>query len=119
MKVLLDTCVWGGIRKALTIAGHDVVWTGEWASDPGDEEIRELANQQGRILVTLDKDFGELSIVHHKPHCGILRLVDFSAGDQAVVCLTVLERYGSELVKGAIVTAEPGRIRIRPAGSVD
>ena len=94
-----------------------MVWTGEWDSDPGDEEILELSNKQGRILVTLDKDFGELAIVHNRPHSGIIRLVDFSARDQAPVCLEVLERYGSELIKGALVTAEPGRIRIRPPES--
>jgi predicted nuclease of predicted toxin-antitoxin system len=114
MKILLDTCVWGGMRGILMEAGHDVAWTGEWESDPGDDEILKIANRQGRILVTLDKDFGELAIIRNKPHCGIIRLIDFSVRDQASVCLEVLRRYGSELLKGAIVTAQPGRIRIRP-----
>ena len=39
MKLLLDTCVWGGAKKTLISAGHDVVWTGDWSEDPGDEEI--------------------------------------------------------------------------------
>ncbi len=39
MKLLLDTCVWGGAIKTLEAAGHDVVWTGHWPEDPGDEEI--------------------------------------------------------------------------------
>ena len=39
MKVLLDTCVWGGVRQTLSDAGHDVVWTGDWDEDPGDDEI--------------------------------------------------------------------------------
>ncbi len=26
MKVLLDSCVWGGVRAALSEAGHDIVW---------------------------------------------------------------------------------------------
>ncbi len=33
MKVLLDTCVWGGVQQALSAAGHDVVWTGDWQQD--------------------------------------------------------------------------------------
>ena len=119
MKILLDTCVWGGVREALRARGHDVIWAGEWESDPGDEEILQHADAQGRILVTLDKDFGELAIVYHKPHCGIVRLVDFSARDQAAVCMQVLERYGKELLNGALVTAEPGRMRIRPAENPD
>jgi hypothetical protein len=35
MKVLLDTCVWGGALKHLEAAGLDVVWTGSWPEDTG------------------------------------------------------------------------------------
>lgn len=59
MKLLLDTCVWGPASQRLRSEGHDVVWAGEWPEDPGDEEILERAYIEGRILVTLDKDFGE------------------------------------------------------------
>ncbi len=114
MRLLLDTCVWSGGRKVLEEAGHDVVWAGEWPQDPGDEEILNIAEQEGRILVTLDKDFGELAIVRGMKHCGIVRLVNISATQQAVVCLRVLVLHGKELESGAIVTAEPGRLRLRP-----
>ena len=33
MKILLDTCAWGGARKDLEAVGHDVVWTGDWPKD--------------------------------------------------------------------------------------
>jgi predicted nuclease of predicted toxin-antitoxin system len=69
--------------------------------------------------VTLDKDFDAMAVVRGLPHHGIVRLVDFSARQQAVVCLDVLRRHGDELLAGAIVTAEPGRLRIRPAKSQD
>lgn len=114
MKLLLDTCVWGGARRELETAGHDVVWTGDWASDPGDQEILAYAHRQDRILVTLDKDFGELAVVRRMPHSGIVRLVGLSARRQAAVCQYVLERYGNLLQSGAIVTAESGRLRVRP-----
>ena len=117
MKLLLDTCVWGGACAALEAAGHDVVWAGSWDADPGDEEILVRAHQEGRVLVTLDKDFGELAIVRGQPHSGIVRLVMWSALQQATICLTVLMRYGAELQVGAIVTAELGRIRVRPANA--
>ena len=29
MKLLLDTCVWGGVCKELRSAGHDVIWAAE------------------------------------------------------------------------------------------
>jgi predicted nuclease of predicted toxin-antitoxin system len=113
VKILLDTCVWGGACKVLRDAGHDVVWAGEWPEDPGDDEILARAQREGRILVTLDKDFGELVFLEGKTHCGIIRLVDLSAKEQARVCSLVLLQHGKELTLGAIVTAEPGRLRIR------
>ena len=116
MKLLLDTCVWGRARGELEASGHDVVWAGDWPEDPGDEEILGRTYNQERILVTLDKDFGELAIVRGTPHCGILRLVNFPARQQAAVCLHALALYGKELQSGAIVTAEPGRLRVRPPG---
>ena len=114
MRVLLDTCVWGPARQVLEAAGHEVVWAGEWRQDPGDEEILARAHREGRILVTLDKDFGELAILRGHPHCGILRLVNFPAREQGLVCRRVLELRGNVLQRGAIVTAEPGRLRTRP-----
>ena len=113
MKLLLDTCVWGGAVTELRTAGHDVVWSGDWEEDPGDEAILAIAHDEGRVLVTLDKDFGELALVLQRPHSGILRLVDHAAAQQAKVCGRVLDAYGAELESGAIVTAERGRLRVR------
>ena len=113
MKLLLDSCVSGNLRPPLIAAGHDVAWTGDWESDPGDEEILASANREGRVLVTLDKDFGTLAILYGRPHAGIIRLVNLSLRDQAAVCLHVLQTYVTDLTAGAIVTAELNRVRIR------
>ncbi len=113
MKLLLDACVWGGAITALTAAGHEVEWVGDWDEDPGDASILGQALAGGQVVVTLDKDFGELAVFHGQPHCGIIRLVNWSARQQAEACLRVLERYAEELPRGALVTAEPGRVRIR------
>ena len=92
MKLLLDSCVWGGALTRLRAAGHDVVWSGEWPADPGDEEILAQALAEGRVMVTLDKD--------------------------ADVTLHVLQLHGADLATGAIVTAEAGRLRVRlPTGA--
>jgi predicted nuclease of predicted toxin-antitoxin system len=113
MRLLLDTCVWGGVQTEVKDAGHNVVWSGDWAEDPGDDEILAMAARENRIVVTLDKDFGELAIVHQRPHCGIIRLVDISARQQAKYCLAVLKRHAGELQKGAIITVYRDRVRIR------
>lgn len=113
MKILLDSCVSGKAKESLTAAGHDAVWCGDWPKDPGDDEILAIANAEKRVLVTLDKDFGELAVLHRQNHCGIIRIVGFSANLQAEICLAVLASHGDELLAGAIVTAERGRLRIR------
>jgi predicted nuclease of predicted toxin-antitoxin system len=81
-ELLLDACVWGGAKKYLADKGHDVLWAGDWPEDPGDREILERAHNEGRVLVTLDKDFGEIAIFRGTPHYGILRLVDIAASDK-------------------------------------
>ena len=60
-------------------AGHDVIWAGGWLVDPGDDEILARASGEGRILITLDKDFGELAAVREQAHAEIIRLVILSA----------------------------------------
>jgi len=104
----------GGAVSELKDAGHNVKWSGDWPADPGDEEILNQAHLEKRILVTLDKDFGELAVVKGTAHSGIIRLVNCSAHRQASTCAMVLSQYGEQLKKGAIVTAEPSRVRIRP-----
>ncbi len=117
MKILLDTCVAGVlVRPALVEAGHDVIWAGEWPSDPGDEEILAYAHREGRALITLDKDFGGLAIQQGKPHSGIVRLVNLATREQAAVCLLVLAEHQAELSAAAIITAERTRLRIRVGG---
>jgi len=115
LRILLDTCVWGGTRRELVALGHDVVWAGDWSEDPGDDEILALAVRERRVLVTLDKDFGELAILRRQPHTGIIRLAGIRSIEQAPYAQRVLVLHQTELEAGALVTVEPGRIRIRPA----
>lgn len=116
MKVLLDSCIPGSLKAPLSTAGYDVAWTGDWPSDPGDEQILAFAHREGCILITLDKDFGTLAILHGHPHAGLVRLVNLSLRNQAAVCLHVLQNYATDLSAGAIVTAELNRVRIRQPG---
>ena len=115
MRILLDACVWGGAMQVLRSAGHDVDWVGNWTTDPGDEQILATAAAREQVLVTLDKDFGELAVVKRRPHRGIVRLVNLRAQDQGRVCAAALRRYGAVLSRGAIVTANAQRARVRPS----
>jgi predicted nuclease of predicted toxin-antitoxin system len=94
-------------------AGHEVALVADWPSDPGDEIILAEAAADGRILITLDKDFGELVIARGQAHGGIIRLVNISARRQSTYCTQVLANYAAELQNRAIIAVEPGRVRIR------
>ena len=58
MKLLMDTCVWGGACQELEAAG--TMWHGpEVAYRSGrSKRFWRIAHREGRVLVTLDKDFG-------------------------------------------------------------
>jgi predicted nuclease of predicted toxin-antitoxin system len=118
MRLLIDSSVWRGVVAELTAAGHDVVGVPDvWTDDPGDDAILARAHAEGRCVVTRDKDFGELAVLQHRPHAGILRLWDTPARQQGAVAIIVLSQHGTELEGGAIVTASPYRVRIRTTGS--
>jgi predicted nuclease of predicted toxin-antitoxin system len=110
---LLDCCVWGPAAAALKALGHDAIWAGNWPHDPGDEAILAIAHAESRILVTLDKDFGDLAVLRNRRHFGILRLVDVPARQQAPIALSAAASYAEILAAGGIVTAYPGRTRVR------
>jgi predicted nuclease of predicted toxin-antitoxin system len=90
--------------------------SGAWDSDPGDQEILRIAHQEQRVLVTQDKDFGELAIVFEHPHSGILRLVGIPARRQAEYIHYVIERHEQDLADGAIATIDSNRLRLRIGG---
>ena len=54
----------------------DVAEARERGADPGDEELLRWAAGERRILVTLDKDFGELIFTQGVAHGGLVRLPD-------------------------------------------
>jgi len=114
VRALLDSCVSALAADVIRRAGHDVICAGDWPRDPGDEEILRRAVAESRVLATIDKDFGELVIVQGMMHVGLIRLVGFRAGEQGPALLRLLSTYEAELAAGAILTAEPWRVRVRP-----
>ena len=77
-----------------------------------DADILAQAHRNHQAVITLDKDFGEIAIVRRQPHSGIVRLVTLRAEQQGLAAVTALARYEEKLGKGAIVTVEPGRVRV-------
>ena len=114
MKLLFDSCVSPVSAEELRQEGFDVVWVGDWPADPGDPAILERAYQEGRVLVTIDTDFGELAVARKHPHVGIIRLEEVPAPEITAACRRVIAFYARDLAAGAIVTVEIGRTRVRP-----
>ena len=65
----LDLTVVGRLREA----GHEVFAVVEREPGIPDEAVLEIANSQGAMLVTEDKDFGELGIGSHRLRTAIRR----------------------------------------------
>lgn len=113
MRLLIDGCVAAYCARALAAAGHDVERVSDWSADPGDSAILARAVSEGRTLVTLDRDMPALAILGGARHAGILRLVEARPERQAMLAVEAIARYGAELERGAIVTAELTRTRLR------
>jgi len=60
MKLLADECCDTGLVQKLRELGHDVLYIAESGSGSSDEQVLNQAFAEERILITEDKDFGEL-----------------------------------------------------------
>ena len=119
MKILLDSCVWSKAQLELAANGHEVEWCGNWPADPGDAEVLRRAHAGRSVLVTLDKDFGELAIVFRQQHSGVIRLHQVPAREQAGTVLRILSMHADELSNGALVSMTRNRVRVRRADIQD
>ena len=80
-----------------------------------DETVLAQANQRGDLLLTADKDFGELVFRQHRVTAGVvlIRLAGLSAGVKAGIVSTAIRDHGAELLH-AFTVISPGMVRIRP-----
>lgn len=115
MRLLLDQCVYAATARSLRDSGHDVVTASEIGhSRSADSELLALAQQQGRVLVTRDRDFGGL--VHVKGlGAGViyLRISPSTARAGHTELELVLRTYSEDELRHAFVVVGPGRHRFR------
>jgi predicted nuclease of predicted toxin-antitoxin system len=101
------------VIQALREAGHDVVAVAEIARGATDDQVLELALKEKRVLITEDRDFGELVYARGRSSSGVI-LVRFPSRARRAKSATVIEavsRLGSRL-RDAFAVVEPGRVRI-------
>jgi predicted nuclease of predicted toxin-antitoxin system len=103
------------VAQYLRDAGHDVIAVAEVTPQAIDLDILAWAVREDRILVTNDKDFGDLVFRDKRPHRGIIlfRLQDQRLENRVRVMADVLARYVDQLV-GHFVVATEDDVRVRP-----
>ena len=82
--------------------GHDVVSAHDEFARASDETLLALAYEERRVLVTEDKDFGELVFVRRLPHPCIVRFVEMSIVGKLAA-----------MREGALIVVTRDRVRIR------
>lgn len=117
MKFLVDRCAGRRLAEWLRQQGHDVVESRERGPDPGDRVILAWATAEGRVLVTMDKDFGEFIFGEGAPHAGMVRLPDVPAERRVTLMEKVLAEHADVLLARSVVTVRGGRIRISRTSS--
>jgi len=71
MRWLGDECVSASLVMALRAAGHDVFYVAETAAGLSDTDVIALASRENRLLLTEDKDFGDLVFRWRRPVPGV------------------------------------------------
>lgn len=115
MRFLIDRCAGRRLAEWLRQQGHDVVESRERGPDPGDVVVLEWAFREGRILVTMDKDFGDIVYVRGHSHRGLVRLPDVPVERRIALMRMVLDGYTPDLEAGCVITVRGGRVRISRA----
>ncbi|HLF05758.1 MAG TPA: DUF5615 family PIN-like protein [Thermoplasmata archaeon] len=114
MRFLIDEnfpyLVMGELRRH----GHDPVAVYDTMRGALDEDILARARTESRIVITADKDFGDLIFAQRLSSAGVLLIRSRSDRPAAkiAIAMAVIEELGDLLVGSFVVAAEEGR-RIR------
>ena len=114
MNILADESVDRQIVERLRQAGHGVTYIAEMEPGISDEIVLQRANEKEALLLTVDKDFGELTYRQKLIHHGVvlIRLAGLSNQVKADVVAQALRERGGEFVN-AFTVISPGMIRVR------
>lgn len=115
MRFLVDESAGRSIIHYLRSAGHNVASVQEKHSGIKDREICDWSIQEGRIIITNDKDFGKLVFHKRLKNRGVilLRLEDENASNKVRVISNLLKNYEERLKDNFVVISED-KVRIRP-----
>ena len=118
-RFLLDQSADARLVPFLRSLGHDATRVGaDYRPGLSDVDVLAIAYNEGRLLVTDDRDFGELVFQRGLPHAGVIYL---RLGDDADLALRiarlshVLMHHADVLDRFLVVTRH--RVRVRPTAT--
>jgi predicted nuclease of predicted toxin-antitoxin system len=114
MKLVADEGVDGPIIVALRNAGYEVRYFAEEGAGSEDSAVLSASDEPGTLLLTCDKDFGELVFRQRLSSAGVvlIRLAGLAADTKATVIARPRHDRGEEM-RGAFSVITPGLLRIR------
>ena len=114
IRLLVDVCVGRNVERWLRENGYDILCVREINPRMKDREVLKIAVNEERMILTMDKDFGELVFNSEMPHSGVLllRVADAPADEKINVLKKILEDFANEL-PGNFCVFRNGRLRIR------
>ena len=115
MILIADENIDRPIVDKLRHCGHSVEYVAELAPGITDNEVLELCSSPDALLITADKDFGDLVYRDGRLHSGVLllRFAGLPTHLKAERVAWAVQEHRSEMVGGFSVLA-PSTLRIRP-----
>jgi predicted nuclease of predicted toxin-antitoxin system len=113
LRFLADESCDFAVVRVLRTEGFDVVSVAEASAGADDERVMAMALREHRILLTEDKDFGQLVFAAGSKSLGV-GLIRFPASARSAVGARMLElvRKHADRLTGSFVVLQPERIRI-------
>jgi predicted nuclease of predicted toxin-antitoxin system len=114
VRWLADECVAAPLVALLRASGHDVLYVAEVAAGLSDAGVVALAMRENRLLLTEDKDFGDLVFRRGRsvPGVVLVRINPDSVELKTIRLAAAIDRYGEELF-GRYMVIEEARFRSR------
>ena len=114
MNFLADENVDRPVVERLRRDGHSVFYVAESAASSSDEEVIRLVSRSSAVLLTADKDFGELFFRQRRVEPGVvlLRLSGLSALRKAELVSSAVAAHAKEIERNFTVVT-PGAVRVR------
>jgi len=115
MLILTDENIAKSVVIGLREAGHDVLWVKEAMRGADDDVILARAMVEGRVVVTFDKDFGELAFRSKLPStCGVVLFRITQRGWEQDMRIVLDALKSRDNWSGYFWTVTDDRIRQRP-----